>query len=220
MSNGLAASPAPSVRDHAQSVALTPSGVVIAFANATPDATCMQLQTVLTGNALPTVEQWTTGEVGNGKLLALGLENGWLQIVSRSLTAPNVKLDDFLSVVIAGLSGERRAALASSGGFCVGHSGYTQLEAEALCVAAADFTDFARQQQARGWHGASRMVSFHEDAAMLIPSISFVPFWIDGTDYCLVLGGEPLINNPAFVELVWGIKAAGSRFSRGGWQLD
>ncbi|MEQ1596869.1 MAG: hypothetical protein ABL985_17385 [Casimicrobium sp.] len=196
------------------SVALTPPGVVFAFANAVVDATCTQLQSVLIGGALPTVNQWLNADVANSEILARGLKNGWLQIVSRRLTAPNVKLDDFLPVVIAGLSGERRAALASSGGFCVGHSGYTQDEAEALCAAAADFTEFARRQQARGWDGANRMVSFHEDAAMLIPSVSFVPFWVDGVDYCLVLAGEPLINNPAFVELVWGIKAAGSRFVR------
>ena len=57
------------------------------------------------------------------------------------------------------------------------------------------------------------MTSFHEDIAMLMPTTSFVPFWIDRTDYCLILGGEPLINNPALVELIWGIKAAGARFS-------
>jgi hypothetical protein len=57
------------------------------------------------------------------------------------------------------------------------------------------------------------MASFHDDAAMLIPTVSFVPFWVDSVDYCLVLGGEPLINNPAFVELVWGIQASGRRFA-------
>ena len=94
------------------------------------------------------------------------------------------------------------------------HSGYTLVEAEALCVAAADFTEFAGRQRARGWQGASRMASFHEDVTMLMPTTSFVPFWVDGNDYCLVIAGEPLLNNPVFVELVWGIKTAGERFAK------
>ena len=48
---------------------------------------------------------------------------------------------------------------------------------------------------------------------MLIPSVSFVPFWVDGVDYCLVLGGEPLTNNIALVELIWSIKSAAFRFT-------
>jgi len=57
------------------------------------------------------------------------------------------------------------------------------------------------------------MASFHEDIAMLMPTTSFVPFWVDGIDFCPVIAGEPLLNNPAFVELVWGIKASGARFA-------
>jgi hypothetical protein len=39
---------------------------------------------------------------------------------------------------------------------------------------------------------------------------------VDGAGYWLVLGGEPLLNNPAMVELLWGIKAAGTRFAVAG----
>ncbi|NTV86779.1 MAG: hypothetical protein HGA21_08560, partial [Burkholderiaceae bacterium] len=41
----------------------------------------------------------------------------------------------------------------------------------------------------------------------------FIPFWVDGAGYWLVLAGEPLLNNPALVELLWGIKEAGTRFT-------
>jgi hypothetical protein len=30
--------------------------------------------------------------------------------------------------------------------------------------------------------------------------------------YWLIVMGEPLLNNPALVELLWGIKQAGARF--------
>lgn len=196
-----------------QRLTLTPTGVLFAFSQSEPDVTHARLQTVLSGLALPTVSSWIGQGAEHSSLLTQGMENGWLQMVNRNLSAPDVKLDPFLSHVIASLSGDRKAALASVGGFCVGHTGYCQEEAEALCVAAADFSDFARRQRTRGWYGASYTTSFHEDIAMLMPTTSFVPFWVDGTDYCLVIGGEPLINNPAFVELLWGITQAGTRFA-------
>jgi hypothetical protein len=55
-------------------------------------------------------------------------------------------------------------------------------------------------------------VAFHRDPEFLLPSHAFLPFWVDGAGYWLVLMGEPLLNNPALVELLWGIKQAGTRF--------
>ena len=56
-------------------------------------------------------------------------------------------------------------------------------------------------------------MSFHVDADFLLPTFSFVPFWADGAGYWLIVAGEPLLNNPALVELLWGIKVAGTRFA-------
>lgn len=196
-------------------IGLTPAGARHAFSRDAPDALQQRLQAVLSDRTLPLRDEWCARSPEHAGLLDQGLAAGWLHLVPRRLEAPDARLFEFLPHVIAGLSGERRAALASVGGFCVGHAGYTAAEAEALCVAAADFTEFARRQRARGWDGASDMTSFHKDVAMLIPSVSFVPFWVDGTDFCLVLGGEPLLNSPAFVELIWGIKSSGARYAAG-----
>lgn len=197
----------------ARRLALTPAGALWGYSRATPDRAQRCLQDILSGTRLPVASDWVEQSPEHAAVYALGKDRGWLQEIARDLHAPDVRLDDFLPHIIAGLSGERRAALASSGGFCVGHAGYALAEAEALCVAAADYSEFARRQRLRGWKGAGGMTSFHDDAAMLIPTVSFVPFWIDGVDYCLVLGGEPLINHPALVELIWGIQSAGARFS-------
>ena len=48
------------------------------------------------------------------------------------------------------------------------------------------------------------------------PAHAFVPFWVDGAGYWLILMGEPLLNNPALVELPWGLKQAGTCFSTPG----
>lgn len=37
----------------------------------------------------------------------------------------------------------------------------------------------------------------HADPEFLLPRFSSVPFWVDGAGYWLLLGGEPLLNNPA-----------------------
>lgn len=192
---------------------LTPAGALHAFSRELPDAERAALQSVLAARTLPEPQQWAAHGAEYARLLTRGLECGWLETVHREPRAPDLRLADLFSHLVAGLSGDGRAALASVGGFCVGHAGYAAGEAEALCVAAADYNEFGRRQRVRGWQGASDMVSFHRDLAMLIPVVSFVPFWVDGVDFCLVLGGEPLLNNPAFVELIWAIKAAGDRYS-------
>ena len=200
----------------AQWFMLTPDGVLAAFADKEPDETAEALQALLSGERALDAQAWAEKTPLEPAVLAQALEAGWVQTLSRAMPRPDARLDDFLQHVIASLSGDRRAVLASEGGFCLGRTGVDQDEAETLSAAAADYADFAARQARRGWRGATRYVSFHTDPEMLLPNYSFVPFWVDGAGYWLVLGGEPLLNNPALVELLWGIKAAGSRFAAAG----
>lgn len=62
-----------------------------------------------------------------------------------------------------------------------------------------------------GWRHALCVVS--PRPGILLPEHVFLPFWVDGAGYWLILMGEPLLNNPALVELLWGIKQAGTRFA-------
>ena len=131
--------------------------------------------------------------------------------MAHPLAAPNVSLDSYLPHAIAGLSGERMAALSSDEGFCLARVGYSEDEAETLCAAAVEFFDFAARQKQRGWRGG-QAICMHEDLDMLMPRTTFMLFWVDGIGYWIIVGGEPLLNNNAFVELVWGLRAAGVRF--------
>lgn len=194
-------------------LALTPAGVLQAFASAEPEPAHAIYQSVLATPVLPTFTEWSGRSAQHMQAMRDGLASGWLHLVARGLPAPDVRLHEGLSLVIASLSGMRRVALASNGGFCVAHFGWSLAESELLCGASADYAEFARRQRQRGWNAPSKLVSFHQDATMLMPSISYVPFWVDGVDYCLAIGGEPMLNNPALVELIWGIKAAGQRFT-------
>lgn len=192
---------------------LTPAGALHAFAGKQPGDTELALQALLAGERALDAAAWAERSAVAPSIVAQALEQGWVQLLQRPLQGPDAKLDDFLQHVIASLSGERRAVLASEGGFCLGRTGIDQEEAETLSAAAADFSEFASRQARRGWDGATRYVSFHTDPEFLLPSHSFVPFWVDGAGYWLVIAGEPLLNNPALVELMWGIKEAGTRFA-------
>ena len=155
---------------------------------------------------------WSSDIADADAILVQARERGWVSLLHRPVPGPDVRLDDFAQHVIAPLSGERRAVLASDSGFALGQAGIGQDEAEALSVAAADFSAFARRQSARGWRGAERHVSFFSDPDLLMPEWSFVPFWVEGSCDWLIGAGEPLLNNLAMVELVWSIRLAGNRF--------
>jgi hypothetical protein len=192
---------------------LTPAGALHAFARKQPDTTELALQALLAGERTLDLAGWADKSATTPAMAEQAVAQGWVQRLQRPLQGPDANLDDFLQHVIASLSGERRAVLASEGGFCLGHTGMEQDEADTLSAAAADYSDFAARQARRGWEGATRYVSFHTDPEFLLPSYSFVPFWVDGAGYWLVVAAEPLLNNPALVELLWGIKQAGTRFS-------
>ena len=195
---------------------LTPPGVLRAFGQPKVDAVANHLQVLLTGNRTLDGTSWSEKAGVDGSAMTEYEVQGWVQRLQRPLQGPDARLDDFLQHVIAALSGERRVVLASDGGFCLGRSGFEQDVADILSAAAADFGEYAARQARRGWHGASGYISFHADPEFLLPSYSFVPFWVDAAGYWLVIVGEPLLNSPALVELLWGIKEAGTRFGMGG----
>ncbi len=199
--------------DHTESFILTPAGALKAFAQKEPDEVALALQALLGRDTALDLDDWVSSAPVVQASLAEFLRQGWVQRLQRSMRGPDARLDDFLQQVVASLSGERRAVLASEAGFCIGRSGVEQDEADVLCAAAAEFAEFAHRQARRGWQGATTYASFHTDPEFLLPSHSFLPFWVDGVGYTLVLLGEPLVNNPALVELLWGIKLAASRFT-------
>ena len=192
---------------------LSPAGALYAFAQRQPDEAAAHLQTLMSQGAALRRSAWLQQNPAHRVLLARAQHEGWVQESERELHAPDTNLDNYLPHAIAGLSGNRTAALASDDGFCLARVGYSQDEADTLCAAAADFFGFVARQQARGWAGSGRAVSFFESIDMLLPTTSFALFWVDGTGYWLIIGGEPLLNHTALVELIWGIRQAGAKFA-------
>lgn len=191
---------------------LTPQGVLHAFGSPEPDAQQKALQALLRSEQAVSKSEWglTNLDLAN---LQQAQERQWVQLLSRPVSGPDTRLSDFIRHVIAPLSGQRQAVLASDSGFCLDRVGVEHEEAEAVSAAAADFSEYAKRQSRRGWQGANRYVSFYEDSHLLLPSWSFVPIWVDGSGYWLAIAGEPLLNSLALVELVWGICLAGNRFA-------
>lgn len=195
-----------------QCLMLTPKGVFEAFSLMQPTEQHLALQSLLSSSQSMTLAQWT--DQYPIEWLAEFTSQAWVQYLGQMLNAPNLPLDQFLPYVVASLSGQRRAAIGSSEGFCLARVGYTQEEADTLSVAAADFSDFLIRQQQRGWAVQGKAVSFFNRVDLLMPSTSFVFLWMDGQGYTLILDSEPLTNNRAFVELVWAIKTSGLKFDQ------
>lgn len=189
---------------------LTPAGVFYAFLHAKPDEKALALQSLL--EVPQSVDKLTWLEHYSYEWLADFLELGYIEELQDALVAPKMALDAFLPYVVASLSGSRRAAIASNEGFCLAKIGYGQEEADRLCAAAADFFDFVVRQEQRGLSLAGRALSLFGQVDLLMPEVSFVFLWIDGTGYVLILDDEPLTNNRAFVELVWAIKTSKLKF--------
>ncbi len=191
-------------------ITLTPAGVFEAFSQQQPSAMQLALQALLSHRETMLVADWLKEYP---ELWLEGfVEQALIEKLSTFLSAPNLPLDQFLPYVVASLSGKRRAAIASNEGFCLARIGYSQEEADMLSVAAADFSGFMLRQQQRGWAVSSRAISFFQQVDLLIPETSFVFLWIDNESYAIIIDGEPLTNNRAFVELMWGIKTSGLKF--------
>ena len=196
-----------------ESLVLTPAGAIHAFGDAEPDDDQRLLGELLSERSAPARALWQKESPDRAARLVRFVARGWVECLPRPIDAPNEVLDDFLPQVIAGLSSERRAALASDAGFCLASIGYSDADAERLCGASADLSGFVDRQRERGWPGQTRAVSFHDDLGAGLPVHSFMRFWVDGIAYWLIASGEPLINNPAFVHMIWSLKLAETRFS-------
>lgn len=191
-------------------VVLTPAGVLHSFSQVNPTEQQLALQSMLAPEQTMTAQEWS--ERYSEVWLDMFIEEGWVELIEKPIIAPHVQLDDFLRYVSGGLSGSRRVTIGSDEGFCLAKMGFTQEEADTLCVAAADFFGFLQRQQQRGWAVYGQAVSFFSCIDMLMPNTSFVFLWINNKGYWIIIEDEPLLNNRAFVELVWGIKATGERF--------
>lgn len=193
-------------------IILTPAGVLHGFSHVNPSEQQLALQAMLAPEQTMSAFEW--GERYSELWLDMFIEEGWVEVVDRPIVAPHVQLDSFLRYVSASLSGSRRVAIGSDEGFCLAKMGFSQQEADTLCVAAADFFGFLQRQQQRGWVVHGHAVSFFSTIDMLMPNTSFIFLWINNKGYWLIIEDEPLLNNRAFVELVWGIKATGERFEQ------
>lgn len=191
-------------------ITLTPAGVFEAFSHHELTSEKQALQALLNGKNSVLVEDWIS--VYGAEALEVFSNKGWIEYLKKPLTAPNLPLDEFLPYVIASLSGSRRAAIGSNEGFCLARIGFSNEEAEKLCVAGADFFDFITRQQQRGLVIKEQAISFFNEVDLLMPSTSFVFFCVDEVGYVLIIEKEPLTHNQALVSLIWAIKNSGLKF--------
>lgn len=213
LTKGIAAA-VPEDDSHDPYLMLTPEGVLYAFAEREPDETRAMLQTLLPRGAALRRSEWLAQGPAYQPLLVRAQHEGWVsEMAYEQKHEQRLQLDSYLTHAIAGLSGSRRAAIASDQGFCLAYAGYTEREAETVSAAAVEYFDFVQRQRQRGFRGSGRAMSFYEGIDMLMPTASLVLFFVDGIGYWLIIGGEPLLNNRALVEVIWSIRLTSGRYT-------
>ena len=193
-------------------VALTPRGVLHAFGDHDPTPMQRTLQTVLQTDTAPTIGGWVSGDAMRAALLEEARERGWAQCTRNPSAVPSAATPEIdLPSLLVRLSDNGRAAIASGAGSCLAHAGYSSGEANAMCGAAADVLKLVVRQRSRRGRSRSRAVSFFGDEQVQRPDTTFVPLWVGSSGFCLVVDGEPLLNNRALVGVIGALVSATRR---------
>lgn len=129
-----------------------------------------------------------------------------LQGFSEAQQAPTGPLDSILPKILGDLAGDGKALLADSQGFYVASHGYHHETAEELSALSADLGNLHQ----RHLDLLSRNMSLHSSAWGLIDAggtseVGFWPLYIGSQRFVLVLGGEPNMNRPELVDLIWAL---------------
>lgn len=192
---------------------LTPEGVYRAFGSRQPTALAKALRVVLSKRLAMRADDWRLLSGVNEEDLWTCMSKGWLYLLSYQSSSPEERLSTLLPRVIALLSGSQQAMLATEQGLCIASSGFAETEVEAVGAVAAEFFEFLQRRLLRGGDMGGHIMSCFSGVDALLPQTTFVPLWMHEVGYGLVLGGEPLINGLALVDLVWALQVADDRFS-------
>ncbi len=132
---------------------------------------------------------------------------GWLEGVAELEYAPNEgALEEMLPDLLVKLSEQGKALLADEQGFYIGVQGFPHETAEELSALSADI--FSMYERHQGL--LKNNLGLETSAWSLIDAagnghIGFWPLWIGAHRFVLVIKGVPLLNQNAFMQLIWAL---------------
>lgn len=131
------------------------------------------------------------------------LSRGWLVSHEQSPALPGGSLEEELPRLLPALSSEHRVLLADTLGFAVFDQGFEAERVEELAALSADLANLHRRRAAAVEHqmgvagAAWALVSPRGDSRL-----GFWPLHIADQRFVLVMGGQPLFDQPQLVDFV------------------
>ncbi len=131
---------------------------------------------------------------------------GLVQGLESPQTAPSGPLQEVLPELIPQLSSSGKALVADNQGLYVATSGFTHEAAEELSALGADLSMLYARHQGL----LQRNMGFRQQAWGLVDAagnsaVGFWPMHIGDTEFMLILGDMPRLNQAAFLNVVWGL---------------
>lgn len=129
---------------------------------------------------------------------------GWLTGIEQQESAPVGSLEDVLPEILSGLTDSGKVLLADEQGFYLCSQGFPHETAEELSALSADL--FSLYQRHQGL--LKNNLSLDTSAWAIVDAagngqLGFWPLWVGEHRFVLVIKGLPLLNQPAFMKLVW-----------------
>jgi hypothetical protein len=131
---------------------------------------------------------------------------GWVEGLEQPSDAPAGALEDLLPELLTGLSISGKALLADDQGFYVAARGFPHEAAEELSALSADIASLHERHKRLLANnlGLSTAAWGLVDAAGN-SQVGFWPLFVGASRFVLVLGGVPRMNQPALLQLIWGL---------------
>jgi hypothetical protein len=190
----------------------TPAGAYFAVSHAErdlPGAFMLRLVQEPESPALTTalLQDWTgLAEPDALAFLYRLQEAGLVQGLPEPVSAPRANLESLLPGLLTALSLEGRAVLADTQGLALGSAGYSPEATEELAALAADVAALQARHAGLldkhfrlGWQGWGIV------SAAGYSELGCWPLHLGDYRFILVLHGEPRLNQPAFIQLVWAL---------------
>ena len=131
---------------------------------------------------------------------------GWVQGLDTALEAPRGQLEAILPEILSQLSVGGKALLADEQGFYISSSGFPHETAEELSGLSASLATLHERYQGvlKNNLGEGSSAWGLVDAAGN-SQVGFWPIFIGDHRFALVIGGQPQLNRPALILLVWAL---------------
>jgi len=133
-------------------------------------------------------------------------ERGWLEGFRQPQGPPPGALEPIVNRCLAALSSTGFGLLSDAQGFCIGSQGFDADASEFLAAVSADIASM-HQRHSRYLADASGTAT---GAWALVDMagnsrVGFWPLFVGEQRFVLALGGLPILNHPALVEIVWAL---------------